>query len=91
VTLFERHAGSTARHPSDNIFLDNGMSLSEMLRGGMQTEVKSSRKAAKDENTRKNQCISTGLINRMCFMTLLFDIEIFCHQAVLKLLLIHCH
>ena len=62
VSLFERHAGSTARHPSENIFIDNGMSLSDILRSGMKTEVKSSKKVSKviDESARKNQSMSTG-------------------------------
>ena len=63
VSLFERHAGSTARHPSDNIFIDNGMSLSDILRSGMKTEVKSSKKVSKviDESARKNHSMSSGL------------------------------
>lgn len=34
VSCFEKHAGSTLRHPSDNIFLENGKSLQDILKAG---------------------------------------------------------
>eukprot|EP00249_Psilotum_nudum_P013656 c24443_g1_i2 orf=966-2783(+) len=34
VSCFEKHAGSTARHPSDFIFLENGRSLHDVLESG---------------------------------------------------------
>eukprot|EP00250_Pteridium_aquilinum_P034524 c7702_g1_i1 orf=637-4326(-) len=34
VSCFEKHAGSTARHPSENIFFENGKSLQDVLRAG---------------------------------------------------------
>lgn len=35
VSAFEKHAGSSARHPSDYIFLENGKCLKEILEIGL--------------------------------------------------------
>ncbi|MCO5567532.1 hypothetical protein L7F22_021226 [Adiantum nelumboides] len=34
ISCFEKHAGSTARHPSENIFFENGQSLHDIIRAG---------------------------------------------------------
>ncbi|KAI5082066.1 hypothetical protein GOP47_0001809 [Adiantum capillus-veneris] len=55
VSCFEKHAGSTARHPSENIFFENGKSLHDILRAGWHSSYGKSaypvRSAVKDNKS----------------------------------------
>ncbi|KAH7281561.1 hypothetical protein KP509_36G053700 [Ceratopteris richardii] len=57
ISCFEKHAGSTARHPSENIFFENGKSLLEVMRNGWYSS--DSKSANATERVIKN---STGAV-----------------------------
>lgn len=68
VSAFEKHAGSSARHPSDYIYLDNGKNLHEVMDAGWKA-AENGRKVSEalfkamgpnPDHIEKNGCVKCG-------------------------------